>query len=808
MARLSVNQFSIHTLTKTIVGILITAAFVFTAAISTLIYYIDDAEIDWKSYKQSSAPQEAIYASVLRTLGYGGMVHNFKNSIIRLDENRAIKARQQAVSTMFELKRLKVADPTGETHAAIEKIRSVVKLYIENTYVIVSMIKKGSSAEEIDAVVEINPAPMKEGFDLISGRFQGNSAADTFGKSHYLGELYLEIGINRMIHQFKNYVLRQEDKRISRVTEAIFSARTTITSYENLGISAIEQAALNDIRSVLLSYENGLQTAQKLISGGISIAELDQKIKIDDGPAISAMDQLVQAIALETTNASSTVTNGLAWVKKASLAIGIVTAILFLLLSVGIYLILTRGISRPANEISNALKQLSEGNTDVDFNRLVAKSEIGEIARISNVFRDSLISNQKMAQEQNAHLDEQRKMAAKQAELLEEQKQMAAEQQKAAADLAEQRKQTDAFQDQMRFTVEAAALGDFSKRIEASFSDPNLVTFANSVNALIEGVDTAIIKINYVVESLSKSDLSNRMDGDFKGALGILQNAMNRALETVSNTIDSVSESTERITSETSQISQASQQLSSRTEIQADTLGKTAISLNQLTASVNSVAEGAQNANLVVAQATQLAEESGEVVLETITAMGAIQGSSRKISKIISVIDDIAFQTNLLALNAGVEAARAGEAGRGFAVVASEVRALALRSSEAAREISDLISNSAAEVTRGVVLVNSAGDFLKNITVSVASISKHVEDVATSASEQASDLSEINNSIKELDEVTQQNVAMFEETAASTVSLSQEADSLLSSVSNFNTKESLSQRSTPPEYKETAAKAC
>jgi len=115
MARLSVSQFSIHTLTKAIVGILIVAAFAFTAALGTLIYYIDEAEGHWERYKQSNAPQEAIYASVLRTLGFGGMVHNFKNSIIRLDTKRAIRARQQAVSTMFELRRLEVADITGET---------------------------------------------------------------------------------------------------------------------------------------------------------------------------------------------------------------------------------------------------------------------------------------------------------------------------------------------------------------------------------------------------------------------------------------------------------------------------------------------------------------------------------------------------------------------------------------------------------------------------------------------------------------------------------------------------------------------
>lgn len=251
--------------------------------------------------------------------------------------------------------------------------------------------------------------------------------------------------------------------------------------------------------------------------------------------------------------------------------------------------------------------------------------------------------------------------------------------------------------------------------------------------------------------------------------------------------IVNVSESASRITNDTSQISQASQQLANRTETQAQTLGQTSAALNQLTISVNSVAVGAQDANTVVLDAKNYAEESAQVVIEAINAMGAIKESSSKISNIINVIDDIAFQTNLLALNAGVEAARAGEAGRGFAVVASEVRGLAQRSSDAAREIGVLINKSGEEVSRGVGLVDRAGDSLKKISTSVASIFSHVETVATSASEQATGLTKLNNAMSQLDEVTQKNVAMFEETTATTLRLSQEASVLFNTVSKFKT---------------------
>lgn len=210
------------------------------------------------------------------------------------------------------------------------------------------------------------------------------------------------------------------------------------------------------------------------------------------------------------------------------------------------------------------------------------------------------------------------------------------------------------------------------------------------------------------------------------------------------------------------------------------------MAISQLTASVASAAQGAKQANDVVTKAREDAASSGTIVQKTVDAMGAIESSAQQISRIIGVIDEIAFQTNLLALNAGVEAARAGDAGRGFAVVASEVRALAQRSSNAAQEISQLISTSGEHVKKGVSLVDKAGEALTGIAETIGDVADHVSEIAASAREQATGVDEINTAMNQLDQVTQKNVAMFEETMAAAQSLTAEADGLVTVTRRFD----------------------
>ncbi|MDT8856019.1 methyl-accepting chemotaxis protein [Paracoccaceae bacterium Fryx2] len=289
------------------------------------------------------------------------------------------------------------------------------------------------------------------------------------------------------------------------------------------------------------------------------------------------------------------------------------------------------------------------------------------------------------------------------------------------------------------------------------------------------------------LQNLSNGNLSQPITEPFAGTYETLRSDFNQTLAELNDTISQVIEASESIRNRSTEISRASEDLSHRTENQAATLEQTAAALDELTASVKSAADGARQVESIVRQARKEAEDSGVVVQGAVDAMTEIKKSSELISQIIGVIDDIAFQTNLLALNAGVEAARAGDAGRGFAVVASEVRALAQRSSAAAREIKTLISASTQQVGRGVAQVDRAGEALASIVGRVAHISTLVSDIASGASEQSTGLAEINIGVTQLDQVTQQNAAMVEQSTAASHALHQEATGLADLVGRFAT---------------------
>ena len=287
-------------------------------------------------------------------------------------------------------------------------------------------------------------------------------------------------------------------------------------------------------------------------------------------------------------------------------------------------------------------------------------------------------------------------------------------------------------------------------------------------------------------------------DGDFnislpglgrKDEIGEISAAVEMVVEKVGTTINNIKIAATEVTSASAEISGSTTDLSQRTEEQAASLEETSASMEQISATVKKNAENARQANEFATETNTVASRGGTVVGEAVSAMARIEESSRKISDIIGVIDEIARQTNLLALNAAVEAARAGEAGRGFAVVASEVRSLAQRSSQAAKDIKDLITNSNSQVKDGVDLVNKAGKSLNEIMASIKKVTDIVADIANASMEQATGLEQINKALTQMDEVTQQNSALVEENAATAKTLEHQAKSMDERVAIFRLRD-------------------
>jgi methyl-accepting chemotaxis protein len=413
----------------------------------------------------------------------------------------------------------------------------------------------------------------------------------------------------------------------------------------------------------------------------------------------------------------------------------LISAGLVCVLGLVLAIMIGNSIARPIILLKQAIERIARNDFETVIPGMARSDEIGDMAKAVQIFKDNGLAVQRLeaetAQGRQASEAQRRQIDEERAVRTREQERLAAEQREVMAVLAEG------------------------------------------------------------LEHLSAGDLTYRIDAEVAADYAKLRDDFNGAVARLSDTVRTIQSMSGDVSNAAHEINMGADDLSKRTEEQASSLEETAATTEELAASVKAAANASRQAVALAEEAMNVARKGGTIVTDAVEAMSRIEAASKKISDITSVIDEIAFQTNLLALNAAVEAARAGDAGKGFAVVASEVRTLAQRSSDAAKDITALISESGHEVAQGVVLVRSAGEALSQIVEASRKVSATVSDISSASAEQANGIDEMSQTVAHMDEMTQQNAALAEESAASATALTDQIQRLNGLVASFRTADNV-----------------
>ncbi len=438
----------------------------------------------------------------------------------------------------------------------------------------------------------------------------------------------------------------------------------------------------------------------------------------------------------------------------------VLEVLIFLALIVPLVVLLMRRGVRAIQDLTGTMRALAGGELEAAIPHRARRDEIGAMAAAISVFKENALQVRALEAQEKASATE--RLAREEA---------------MASVVAE-----------IGAVVARAVQGDFSARARCDGASEELNRLVEGVNEINRVVDSATCDFAQILEALAHGDLTQSVTASYQGRFGELKGAINETISRLADTVSTIQATAGQVGASAREITTGADDLSHRTEEQASSLEETAATTEELAASVKASAASSRQSVTLAGDATRVAEHGGTIVTQAVEAMARIEQSSCKISEITSVIDEIAFQTNLLALNAAVEAARAGDAGKGFAVVSSEVRTLAQRSGDAAKDITALISESGREVKQGVALVRSAGEALGQIVEASRKVSATVSDISSASAEQANGIDEMSQTVAHMDEMTQQNAALAEESAAAATTLAQQIERLNQLVAGFRTQ--------------------
>jgi methyl-accepting chemotaxis protein len=667
-------------------------------------------------------------------------------------------------------------------------------------------------------------------------------------------------GYGGIIHHFKNYLLRQQASYRERFEQSFTQLQATLAQYKTLPNLTIEETkTINEIIEVAEKYNKNIGVITELLQANQTIPQIDAIVKIDDSPALSALNTITMRFRDYVHQQSEQLEQQVQLDRYLVFANTIIMTIIVSIFLVWFIRHLTWYLSKTVSIANN----IATGNLDNTIDT-IPHNEIGQLlqslAHMQSQLRERFAQDKQIAERAlriNRALDwvttsilitdndykiiyinetVQRLFQAQQDEIRQKIPSFDAtqllgnkievfhtdptHQYQLLSQLVHSHHATitigkitldhiitpiinDAgkrlglvieFRDrslevatekEINQVIQAASQGDFQQRINLEDKTGFFKTFSEGLNQIMDFTQSAVGDIMRIAAALATGDLSQKIDTHYVGAFHQLKNDINITVDKLTEIMTSISQAAAQVNQTANEISQSNVSLNQRTEQQAASLEETAASMEQMTGTVQQNADNAKHATQVAVTAKERAEKGGEVIGSTIQAITEINHSSQKITDIIGVIDDIAFQTNLLALNAAVEAARAGEQGRGFAVVAAEVRSLAQRSATAAKKIKQLIEDSVIKVQEGTQLAHKSGETLKDIVIAVKQVSDIIAEIAAASQEQSSGIQQVNKAIVQMDETTQQNAAMVEEMTSTTQAMSEQASDLQKQVAFF-----------------------
>ncbi len=574
------------------------------------------------------------------------------------------------------------------------------------------------------------------------------------------------------------YDPRQKLMGVLAVAMPVGTINAMMQSKDNLGETGESFVVGTDF---LLRTDSSFSGADDIITTRYENAVVAAALAGEAGQGITTDYRGAQMIA----TAAPVEFNGARWAMVTTIseaeALAPVAAMRNMMLMVGAGLLLlaaaagylfSRTVTRPISRLTGAMDALAAGKLDVAVEGADRSDEIGAMAKAMQVFKDNALKVTEMTEGERAASLQRR---------------------------AERSQMMGQLQGAFGAVVDAAIAGDFSRRVETEFPDAELNALAGSVNELVATVERGLGETGEVLSALADTDLTRRVEGRYEGAFLKLKSDTNAVADRLAEIVGGMRGTSRSLRTATGEILSGANDLSERTTRQAATIEETSAAMEQLANMVQSNAGRAHDASVAAAGVSATAEAGGEVMQRATAAMDRIRQSAGKISSIIGMIDDIAFQTNLLALNASVEAARAGEAGKGFAVVAVEVRRLAQSAAQASAEVKVLIEKSGTEVDGGARLVAEAAERLDSMLEAARRSSAAMETIARSSHEQASAIDNVNASVRTLDEMTQHNAALVEQTNAAIEQTEAQAVELDRIVERFRLREgAASNQSTRP----------